>query len=138
MTRAHVEAVLERLRLAYGAPDTARLANWLDMDETTFRVWLSRGKVPLHILATASAATGQTLTWLHDGVPDARVSRAEEPQKPYFLASKEKQVKLPRELTRQEQALLDNYRKASTEGRLALEAASAALAKQGRKKLHGP
>lgn len=127
-----VDAVLERLMLAYRAPDVAGLALCLGMDELTFRVWRSRKKVPDSILVRANRDTGFDVNWFRDenftGVHKAGAANSSA----NFFAVTAKQVKLNSE----EKALLDNFRAASNEGRLAITAASAALAKpnlKGRK-----
>ena len=126
-----VEAVLERLRVAYKAPDLAGVATCLQMDELTFRVWRSRKKVPDSILVKASKDTGFDVSWLSDGdITDKHAGVRDSGSN--FFAQTAKQVNL----TNEEKALLDNFRAASTEGRLAIAAASAALAKpnlKGRK-----
>lgn len=122
-----VDDVLDRLRVAYGVADLAALAQALDKDETTFRVWRNRGEVPPKVLVTASAATGRSINWLRadEGHGDAGVK-----EPPPFFPAAAKQVNL----TPEERALLENYRAATPAGRLAIEAASAALAKQSMKK----
>lgn len=127
MSRELVDATLERLRIAYGARTLRDLALRLEMDETTFRVWQSRGKVPSRVLADASAETGRPVGWLIDGVSDELGPGIAEPTGSVFFESIAKQVNLSAE----ELALLENYRASSAAGRLALEAASIALAKQG-------
>jgi hypothetical protein len=126
-----VEAVLERLRVAYRAPDLAGVAMCLGMDEMTFRVWRSRKKVPDSILVKVSKETGHAVSWLSDGDLNGNQMGVREAS-PNFFADRAKQVNL----TPEEKALLDNFRAASREGRLAIAAASAALAKpnlKGRK-----
>ena len=120
----NVEAVLERFREAYLAPDLTTLAAHLGMDETTFRVWRTRKTVPPKVLVKASSETGRSVAWLSDGLltAEAPTSRASPAN---FFDSTEKQVNL----TPQEQALLENFRAASIEGRVAIAAVSAALAK---------
>lgn len=126
-----VEAVLERLRIAYRASDLAGVATWLDMDEMTFRVWRSRKKVPDSILVKASKDTGHSVKWLSDGDISSLQLGVREPDSNFFVDTA-KQINL----TVEEKALLDNFRAASDEGRLAITTASAALAKpnlKGRK-----
>lgn len=122
--KMNVEAVLERFREAYLAPDLTTLAAHLGMDETTFRVWRTRKTVPSKVLVKASAETGRSVSWLSDGLLTAEDSTARG-FPAIFFDSEKKQVNL----TPQEQALLKNFRAASTEGRVAIVAASAALAK---------
>ncbi len=122
--KMNVDAVLERFREAYLAPDLTTLAAHLGMDETTFRVWRTRKTVPPKILLKVSSETGRAVAWLScdfltTKAPTALASPAN------FFDSTEKQVNL----TPQEQALLENFRAASTEGRVAIAAVSAALAK---------
>lgn len=122
--KMNVEAVLERFREAYLAPDLTTLAAHLGMDETTFRVWRTRKTIPPKVLVKASSETGRSVSWLNDGFLTAEDSAACEFPAIFFDSTK-KQVNL----TPQEQALLENFRAATTEGRVAIAAASAALAK---------
>ncbi|WP_332777712.1 helix-turn-helix domain-containing protein [Polaromonas sp.] len=127
--KMNVEAVLERFREAYLAPDLTTLAAHLGMDETTFRVWRTRKTVPPKMLVKASSETGRSISWLSDGFSTAEASTAGELPANFF-DSTEKQVNL----TPQELVLLENFRAATIEGRVAITAVSAALAKAVAKK----
>lgn len=120
----NVEAVLERLRDAYRVPDMASLAARLGMDETTFRVWRTRKTVPPKVLVKVSHDTGRSVSWLSEAALTQEDAKAHEPTA-LFFNDQTKQINL----TSEELALLDNFRAASAEGRLAIAAASAALAK---------
>lgn len=122
--KMNVEAVLERFREAYLAPDLTTLAAHLGMDETTFRVWRTRKTVPSKVLVKASAETGRSVSWLSDGLLTAEDSTARGFPVDFFDSGK-KQVNL----TPQERTLLENFRAATAEGRIAIVAVSAALAK---------
>lgn len=122
--KMNVEAVLDRFREAYLAPDLTTLAAHLGMDETTFRVWRTRKTIPPKVLVKASSETGRSVSWLSDGLLMAEDSAARESLANFF-DSTGKQV----HLTSQEQTLLENFRAAAAEGRVAIAAASAALAK---------
>jgi hypothetical protein len=119
-----VDAVLERLRQAYAAPDLSGLAECLGMDETTFRVWRTRKTVPNKILVKVSTETGRSVSWLSEALLTAEDTTVKESPAVFFEKT-EKQINLSKE----EQALIDNFRAANAEGRLALTAASVALAK---------
>lgn len=118
-----------RMRDAYQAQDMAGLAARLGMDETTFRVWRTRKKVPAKILVKVSQDTGRSVSWLGESQLTSEDSTAREVS-PVFFDTTEKQVNLSKE----EKALLDNFRAASTEGRLAITTASAALAQPNLKR----
>lgn len=119
-----VDAVLDRLRQAYHAEDLAELALRLEMDETTFRVWRSRKTVPNKILVKVSTETGRSVSWLGEGFLTGEDTTVREPS-PVFFEEKTKQINLSEE----ERALIENYRAASAEGRLAITATSVAIAK---------
>jgi len=125
----NVDEVIDRMRIAYAVPDLEALARLLDMSPLGFRVWRTRKKVPPKVLIKVSNDTGKSVSWLGGGVPNASDHVVREPA-PVFFAPGEKQVNL----SAQEQALIDNFRAATAEGRAAIEAASAALAKPAMKK----
>lgn len=115
-----VDVAIQRLMEALGALDEEALAIQLQRDLGTLRVWQTRQMIPSRVLLGVAQATGCSVDWL-SGDPEA----PKYPQRSYEAP----EGSTATVLTAREAALLANYRAATEDGRKALEATSAALAK---------
>lgn len=115
-----VEVAIQRLKEALGALDDEALAIQLQRDVGTLRVWESRQMIPTKVILGVAQATGCSVDWL-SGEPDA----PKYPKRTYDAP----EGSTATVLNAREAALLANYRAATEDGRKALEATSAALAK---------
>lgn len=117
---SRVEVAIRRLMEALGALDEEALAVQLERDLGTLRVWETRQMIPTKVILGVAQATGCSVDWL-SGDPDA----PKYPKRSYDAPEGSTSTVL----TAREAALLANYRAATEDGRKALEATSAALAK---------
>jgi hypothetical protein len=115
-----VDLVLSRLCEALGLADQSALALALQKDETTFRVWRSRKRIPSSVLMEVVARSGRSLHWLTEGQSDVTEkngrSEVNEPSS-FYVAKSEKQVN---QFTADEEALIMEFRQAPPKVRQAL------------------
>jgi Bacteriophage CI repressor helix-turn-helix domain len=110
-----VHRLLDRMCEALGVTDHAALALALRRDERTTRVWRSRGRIPPAVLMEVVAKSGKSLQWL-----TAADGHALRENVPVFHVKNEKQVNPQSPLTKDEEALIQEWRRAAPAVRQAI------------------
>lgn len=122
-----IDAVFKRMLKATGKTFGFSYAEAFDVSPNTLKTWRKRGQVSLKFLQGFASEYGVSLDYLLG----RNVSQSASPQ-PALTARQEQAGYIVEVLSKEEQALLDNYRHAPEAGKRVAEAAIAAVAEQGK------
>jgi hypothetical protein len=125
------EAVMQRMLEVLGRP-LGSYAMALDVNENTIKTWRKRGKIPVKYLDGFARENNVSLDYLLYGVRQAENGRqscqSREEVKTFLTDEQEKAGYSVEVLSKEEQALLENFRNCSQDEKLRIEAASALFA----------